>query len=218
MIKTGIQKLDEKLDGGLRKGIITDIFGSSGTGKTQLAMQICVNSLIEDGRIFYHDTTGSFRPERMLEFLAAKKKSSSLLERVTVGRITNTSEQMSSLDKITKVEDITLVVVDNVTDLFSFEYTSESKSLKKHVSFMKYMHALAFVAIKKKIPVVVTNIVRSSDDSEKENLERSIGMFTHLKIHLSKTDNKYMARVFSPFSSRGQVSYVIRSEGLFDYS
>jgi RecA/RadA recombinase len=55
LISTGISKLDKILGGGIAAGTITDIFGSSGTGKTQIVMQICVNC-IKDGKIIYQDT------------------------------------------------------------------------------------------------------------------------------------------------------------------
>ena len=40
MISTGIKKLDNYLGGGIKGGIITDIFGATGTGKTFVAFQI----------------------------------------------------------------------------------------------------------------------------------------------------------------------------------
>jgi len=48
MISTGIKKLDNYLGGGIKGGIITDIFGATGTGKTQLTMQIMVELLLEE--------------------------------------------------------------------------------------------------------------------------------------------------------------------------
>ena len=45
MISTGLQKLDTCLGGGLKEGMITDIFGQNATGKSQLAFQICINAL-----------------------------------------------------------------------------------------------------------------------------------------------------------------------------
>ncbi len=218
LINTGINKLNEILGGGIRRGIITDIFGRGGIGKTQLAMQICVNSLINNGKIFYQDTKGDFRPERMLELIKAKNESSSLLENVTVARATNIIEQVKLVEKITVINDISLLVIDDVTDLFSFEFSKESQSLRKHILFMKYMHNLVLTAIKKKIPIIVTNVVRSSNFAEKENLERSIGMFTHQKIYLSKVGSKNAAQVFSPFCPAERIFFVIRPDGIFDYS
>ncbi len=216
MITTGITKLDELLGGGIRDSIITDIFGPSGTGKTQLTLQICVNALTNNGIILYQDTSGGFRPERLLDLLKAKNMESKLLDRVTVGRITNTAEQLSYIDKILEIKNISLVVIDNVTDLFSFEYSKESNSLAKHIAFMEYMHKLTLVTVQKKIPVVVTNIIRKSHYEERENLDRSISMFTHRKIRLAKLNHKYVAAVLPSFGSKKVAYYIITHNGLVD--
>ena len=218
MIQTGIQKLDDLLGGGIRHGIITDIFGASATGKTQLALQICTNVLRNDIEILFQDTTGGFRPERMLTLIKAKNMDPELLDHVRVGRITNTSEQISYLEKISEIKNLGLVVIDNVTDLFSFEYSKESNLLEKHIAFMEYMHKLAFVAIQKKIPIIVTNMVRKSDEIERENLDRSISMYTHQKIHLAKVNHKYVAQIFPSFGYKKEVHYMITQTGLIDSS
>ena len=218
MIQTGIQKLDDLLGGGIRYGIITDIFGASATGKTQLALQICVNSLRNDTEILYQDTTGGFRPERMLTLIKSQNLDPKLLDHMRVGRITNTSEQIIYLEKISEIKNLGLVVIDNITDLFSFEYSKESNLLEKHVAFMAYMHNLALIAIQKKIPVVVTNIVRKSDDVERENLDRSISMYTHQKIHLTKVNHKYVAQIFPSFGYKKEIHYIITQTGMIDSS
>ncbi|MGI0082620.1 MAG: ATPase domain-containing protein [Nitrosopumilaceae archaeon] len=218
MIATGIQKLDQLLGGGIKNGIITDIFGPSGTGKTQLALQISVNSLTTNGVILYEDTSGSFRPERLLEIIKAKNMDPQMLDRIKIGRITNTAEQIRYINKILEIKDISLVVIDNITDLFSFEYSKESNSLAKHIAFMEYMHKLALVTIQKKIPVVVTNIIRKSDDTERENFDRSISMFTHQKIRLTRLDTKYIAQVLPSFGDKKEAHYIITHDGLSDSS
>jgi len=216
MITTGFGKLDELLGGGIRGGVITDIFGSSGSGKTQLLLQICVNSLVHGGMILYQDTTGSFRPERLVELLKTKGMDPKLLDKVIVGRITNTAEQLKYIDKILEIENLNLVVIDNITDIFSFEYSKESNSLAKHIAFMEYMHKLAYVTVKRQVPIVVTNITRKSDDEERESLGRSISMFTHQKISLIKNGQKFNAQVFPSFSSKKMASYIITHNGLED--
>ncbi len=216
MITTGIGKLDDLLGGGIRGGMITDIYGPSGSGKTQLLLQICVNSFIHGGMILYQDATGSFRPERLIELLKAKGMDPKLLDKVIFGRITNTVEQLNYVDKISEIKNLNLVVIDNITDLFSFEYSKESNSLTKHIAFMEYMRKLAYVTVKRQIPIVVTNITRKSDDEERENLSRSISMFTHQKISLVKSGQKYSAQVFPSFGSKKVVNYIITHNGLED--
>ena len=218
MINTGIKKLDQLLDGGIKNGIITDIFGANGTGKTQLAMQISINSLKQGGKILFLDTTGEFRPERMLEIIKSQNLNSSLLDNVFVGRITNTAEQIQFLSKLTQMNNFSLVVIDNVSDLFSFEYSKKEQILEKNSSFMKYMHDLSLIAIQKKIPIVVTNIVRNIGDLELENLDKSISMFTHLKIKLIKNGNGYVGEIFPSYLGKRKFSYLITSEGLTESS
>lgn len=207
-------KLDNLLGGGIAAGTITDIFGPSGTGKTQIAMQICVNS-IQDGTIIYQDTTGGFRPERVLQLIKSKHLDNKLLDNIMVARITNIAEQIEHVNKIYKVDPI-LLVIDGITDLFTFEYSHESKSLEKHVKFMEYMHMLGMFSIRKKIPIVVTNTVRQADESERESLDKSISMFTHKKIRLAKSNQKFVAEVLPSFGDKKVISYKITSEGVMD--
>jgi len=217
MIPTGIKKLDYILDGGIKNGIITDIYGSAGTGKTHLAMQIAINSLLEGGKVLFHDTTGGFRPERMLEMIKTKNCDSSLLQNVQVARITNVYEQKLYLTKIFDQNNFNLLIIDNIAELFSFEFSKEKQILEKNTSFIKYMHNLSLVAIQKKIPIVITNGIRNFDGSEKEILEKPLSMFTHVKIKLSKSAISYNGTVTSAFV-QDDFSYLISPNGLEDFS
>ena len=217
MISTGIHKLDSYLGGGIKEGIITDIFGATSTGKTQLIMQISINSLLDGGQVLFLDTTGQFRPERMLDLIKIRNLDTNLLDKVIVARITNSSEQIQFLSKI-KEKDFSLVVIDNVTDLFSFEYGKEEQNLEKNVTFMEYMHELSLISIQKKLPIVVTNIIRKIDDIEKENLAKSISIFTHIKIKRLKKGTKYSCEIFPSFLKKKEFLYQITKEGLIELS
>ena len=213
MISTGIAGLDKMLGGGIAAGMITDIFGPGGSGKTQLAMQICVNVI--DKKIIYQDTSGSFRPERMLQIMHAKKLEPKLLDNMIIARVTNTAEQIANLEKISQVCP-SLVVIDNISDLFSFEYAKESNSLEKHIKFMQYMHTLSLLCIQNKIPVVVTNVVRGSGEQDRENLDKSISIFTHKKIRLEKHGPKFLAQVLPSFGAKKEIVCEITPEGLVE--
>ena len=78
---------------------------------------------------------------------------------------------------------------------------------------MKYMHELSKITIHNNIPVVVTNIIRNVNQHETENLEKSISIFTHTKIKLSKNGTKFTGKVYSPFSTN-TFTYKISSHGL----
>ena len=214
MISTGLKELDEFLLGGIQNGVITDIYGAGGTGKTQLLLQICINSIKNGGHVLYLDTTGGFRPERILEMQTHQNFEGNLLDKITVLRITNTSEQVNSLEKIS--DQFSLIAIDNITDLFSYEYKTEDSLFQKNALFMKFMHQLSSIAIAKKIPIVVTNMIRNVDGKEIENMKSAIDPFTHVKINLSKTSSKFECEA-RWLTNKNSFSYKIDKYGISEY-
>jgi len=216
MIPTGLQKLDEFLSGGIPSGVIIDIFGGAGTGKTQLLLQLSINSIKNGGHVLYLDTTGEFRPERILEIQKQTKTDYDFLQQITVSRLTNTSEQIKSIKNIQN-NHFSLIVIDNITDLFSYEYKKNELIVEKNFVFMKYMHDLSKFAIRNKIPIVVTNMIRSIDGKEIENMKSAIDPFTHVKIHLFKNSSKFTGKIYWG-SNEKSFSYEINVRGLFGYA
>ena len=214
MISTGLQKLDTFLSGGIPNGVIIDIFGGNGTGKTQLVLQLSINSIKNGGNVLFLDTTGGFRPERILEIQKKSNLDINLLDKITVSRITNTSEQINLLNTLGE-SNFSLIVIDNVTDLFSYEYKNNKSIFEKNSLFMKYMHELSFYAITNKIPIVITNMIRNMDGKEVENMASAIDLFTHIKIHLFKNASIFNGEIYSSFNKES-FSYEITTLGLSD--
>lgn len=215
MISTGLQKLDDFLSGGIPKGVITDIYGGSGTGKTQLLFQICINAIKNGGNVLYQDTTGSFRPERIIEIQKQQNLTFDILEKITVSRITNTSEQLKSIDVMNN-SNFSLIVIDNITDLFSYEYPNDDAIFEKNSIFFKYIHNLSLVAINKKIPIVITNMIRNIEGIDMENMRTAIDPLTHIKIKLTKISSKFYGEI-KWLLHQTQFSYKILPAGLSDY-
>ncbi len=216
MISTGLEKLNEFLFGGIPNGVIVDIFGGSGTGKTQLLLQLCINSIKNGGRILYFDTTGGFRPERILEIQKQSETSSDFLQQITVSRLTNTSEQIKSIKNLEN-KNFSLIVIDNITDLFSYEYQKDESTFEKNLLFMKYMRELSEFAITKKIPIVVTNMIRTIEGKEIENMKAAIDPFTHIKIHLFKNASKFNGKIYWALDNKS-FFYKINSSGLSNHT
>jgi len=80
---------------------------------------------------------------------------------------------------------------------------------------MKYMRALSQVSIQNNVPIVITNMIRSVDNNEIENLKKSISIFTHIKIRLSKKGPKFIGNVSTPFQEN-KFHYFISINGLHD--
>ena len=214
MISTGLQKLDEILSGGIPNGVIVDIFGENGTGKTLLLLQLSINSIKQGGNVLYLDTTGGFRPERILQIQKQSEINFDILQKITVSRIRNTSEQIKLIKNLDNVN-YSLIVIDNVTDLFSFEYQKRELIFEKNQLFMKYMYNLSKFAIKKQIPIVFTNMIRNIEEKEVENMQSAIDKFTHIKIHLSKKNSKFQGKIYWALD-QNYFSYQIDEFGLSD--
>ena len=214
MISTGLKKIDDFLSGGIPDGVIVDIFGGNGTGKTQLLLQLSINSIKNGGKVLFLDTTGGFRPERILEIQKKSNSNLNLLNNILVSRITNTSEQINSIKNF-KENNFSLIIIDNITDLFSYEYKNNQSIFKKNSLFMKYMRELSLYAVTHKVPIVITNMIRNSNEQEVENMSTAIDLFTHIKIHLFKNSSIYNGEISSPFNKEN-FSYTITSSGLFD--
>jgi len=82
---------------------------------------------------------------------------------------------------------------------------------------MKYMHSLSQIIIQNKISVIITNIIRNIDHVAIENLEKSISMYTHMKIRLAKKNGKCVGNAYSPLEEI-KFDYKISSDGLHDAS
>jgi DNA repair protein RAD51 len=216
MISTGLQKLDKFLSGGIPNNVIVDVFGENGTGKTLFLLQLSINSIKNGGNVLYLDTTGRFRPERIIEIQKELEIEMNLLEKITVSRITNTSDQIKSINNLEQ-SDFTLIVIDNITDLFSYEYQKDESTFEKNLLFMKYMYNLSKLAITKKIPIIITNMIRIANDTEVENMHNAIDPYTHIKIHFFKNLSKFDGQIYWALKKEN-FSYTINKIGLSDNS
>ena len=75
---------------------------------------------------------------------------------------------------------------------------------------MKYMHRLSLTAIKKKIPIIVTNNASQINRTEFEHLKNIVDMYAHIKICLQKINKKYYGILSTPWASESfyyQINY-----------
>ncbi|KAH8338580.1 hypothetical protein KR059_011040 [Drosophila kikkawai] len=112
-ILTGHKGLDTHLGGGISLGQITELIGTSGTGKTQLCLQLCLNVQIPksvgglEGSALFIDTRQDFHPERLFGLAKDLEKrykrrapgfeASRMLKRVHHVRCPNAAQLMASV-------------------------------------------------------------------------------------------------------------------------
>ena len=136
ILQTGIDGLDEFLGGSLPRNVILDVYGPGGSGKSQLLMQAAVEAAAAGFRVAFVDTTGDFRPERMLQM----HPQHSVLDHIGVLRATCVAEQMAAP---AMTGDVDLLLVDNVTDLFMYEYSGEEAAPMRTHMLGAHMRSMA---------------------------------------------------------------------------
>jgi RecA/RadA recombinase len=226
-ISTGSKAIDSLLGGGIRTGMVTDIYGESGSGKSQLCFTLCANCAKDAASTLFIDTAGTFRPERIMEISGSQLA----LEKITYVRVFTTIDQMNATKKILEVRP-TLVVVDSLTSLFSTEYSGP----ERHRALMKYLHELALLAISSGCAIVVTNMVRAAppitliDQSgrniaqavvpwqQREYLGSSVSIYSHMRMKLEIVDSansSFQAVLVQP-AGKGPVPFAITVLGISD--
>lgn len=102
-LSSGVDSLDRILKGGFRVGVVTEIVGRAGVGKTQLAMQLCIIAGLNRKGSIYIDTENKLNLSRLEEIakervrkyftfttlsgkksMYEKKEASELLENIVV--------------------------------------------------------------------------------------------------------------------------------------
>jgi len=213
MISSQIGSLDKIFCGGLKNGMITEISGLRGTGKTQLALQFAIEPLIKYKKILLIDTTVEFRPERFLQMLQSRNLSPSLLENLHVSHVTNTQKQIEILQSFQN-NDFSLLIIDNITDLFSFEYSKKEHLIEKNINFGNYMIQLSKLVQLKNIPVIITNQILSHNDINYQRMHTHLENYIHQKIELERIKNKYTCKIISPFIHETKFDYKITNSGI----
>ena len=213
MISSQIGSLDKIFSGGLENGMITEISGLRGTGKTHLALQFGIEPLTKNEKILFIDTTVEFRPERFLQILQSRNLSPSLLENLHVSHVTNTQKQIEILEHFQN-DNFTLLIIDNITDLFSFEYSKKEHLIEKNTNFGNYMIQLSKLAQLRNVPIIITNQIFSHDEINYQRMHAQLENYIHQKIYLEKINNKNTCTISSPFIQNTKFNYKMTDSGI----
>ena len=205
ILRTGMAALDEFLGGSLPRGIILDAYGPGGSGKSQLLMQAAAGAAAAGCRVAFVDTTGAFRPERVLQMSPVP----GILHNIGVLRATSVAEQVAAP---AMAGDADLLILDNITDLFSYEYSGDEKAPARGREMAAHMREIARWAIASNAGVMVANTVRRAGDGNVESMRRVVDLYTHVKLRLSGGP-EYVAEC-SRWDARERFGYTIHAGGL----
>ena len=173
-LTTGSRKLDELIGGGIETCSITEMAGSYGAGKTEMAHQLSVNVQLPrekgglEGSCLYFDTEKTFRPERIVEMAeAVGLDPKEAVEHIIVAECYSSDHQIFLLNnshRIVRANNIRLIVVDSLMAHFRSEYIGRESLAERQQKLNQYMARLGRMARKFNMAVFVTNQAVSSPD------------------------------------------------------
>lgn len=232
-IATGSKQLDELLGGGIPTKAVTEAFGEFGTGKTQLAHQLCVNVQLSpergglSGKPVFIDTENTFRPERIQDMAKALGLDEvEAVRNVFFARAYNTDQQLLLAEKVEELaeeEPIKLVVVDSLTSLFRAEFVGREALAARQQKLARHLLTLHRLSEFRDLAVFVTNQVQARPDMFFGDPTKPIGghvlahsVTTRVYLRRSKA-NKRIARVVdSPSLPEGEALFSVSEEGIRD--
>ncbi len=232
-ITTGSKDLDALLGGGVETQAITEVFGEFGSGKSQLAHQLCVNVQmpVESGGLdsdaIFIDTENTFRPQRIVQMANGKGlDAAEVMKKIRVARAFNSSHQILLAEKsedLLRQGGIRLLVIDSLTASFRAEYIGRGTLAERQQLLNKHLRTLHELADLYDVAVFVTNQVSARPDVFFGDPNQPIGghVLGHsatMRVYLrkSKKGQRIARLVDSPHLPEGEAIFMVSEEGIGD--
>jgi len=169
-LPSGCQSLDLLLSGGFESGIITQLYGEAGTGKSNIVMQLAVQAVARGLRVIFIDTEG-FSAERFKQI--AGPGAEEMAAKIMIFEPMSLEQQAIAIREASKIagRDLGLIILDSATSLYRVLLEAEdNRSVRRTLTVQ--LSELQETARKHRIPVVITNQVYMDIEN---NLLRPIG-------------------------------------------
>lgn len=173
-VMTGSRDLNNWLEGGYEKGIITLFYGPAASGKSNFITLAACHMSKKDKKIIFIDTEASLSYDRVKQISGGIPEM--ILKNIIIFKPNSFLEQkmaFSKIEKECKSKNVGLIVVDSISMFYRLEL---AEARKKGVSeihrvnsdLVKQMKSLYEIARKMDIPVLITSQVYNDFLSEDE--------------------------------------------------
>ena len=154
--------LDDLLGGGIECGIITKIYGETGTGKTNVCLQASREFAKAGRKVTYIDTEG-VSIERLRQICTAYdfKK---ILNNILFFSPSSFEEQEKIIADVIKIDDVGLIVVDTLNLFYRINLEDDKEWTMR--CFTRQMANLQIAARKKNLFVIVAEQVYTDKNGE----------------------------------------------------
>jgi len=163
-LPSGCAALDLLLCGGFESGIITQVYGESGTGKSNIVMQLSVAAVSRGKRVIFIDTEG-FSGERFKQI--AGPAAEEIAKKIMIFEPMSLEQQAVSIRESSKIagRDLGLVILDSATSLYRVLLEAEdNRTIRRTLNLQ--LSELQEISRRHRIPVVITNQVYTDIESK----------------------------------------------------
>jgi len=224
---TGCESFDSVLDGGFESSTVTEVYGRTAAGKTQLSHLMVVRALLEnkENKAIYLDSESTFRSSRIKDFSESHKADyDDIMNRIYVARSYNTDHQLLLIDELEKIlqddNNFRLLVIDSLTSHFRADFSGRGELASRQQKLNKHLHQLLKIADLYNLVVIITNQVQSDPGMMFGNPEKPIGgnILSHsvtniLYVRPGKAGTWVVKLVDSPNLPVSEASYIITKDG-----
>lgn len=171
-ISAGSFDINKWLYGGYETDIVTVIYGSSGTGKTNFCLLAAVSQAKKGNKVIYIDSEGGFSIERIKQL--ASENLDEVLKNIFLFKPTSFTEQKEAFKNLLKYlkNEISLIIVDGMTILYRLDFAeargkNNGEIQKINSELVVQIKTLAEIARKREIPIIITNQVYNWEDEKR---------------------------------------------------
>jgi DNA repair protein RadB len=117
-VETLVSSIDSLLGGGIETGVLTQVYGIAGSGKTSIALQCALNCTSKKWKVIFIDADCSFSRRRFTQISSRFRKLD--LSRFILLKPKSFSEQSDTIDSIGILakEGVRLIILDSVGSLY----------------------------------------------------------------------------------------------------
>lgn len=176
---SGCKKIDDLLGGGFEVGTVTQLFGEPGSGKTNICLQLAIETVKRGKKVVYIDSEG-FSPERFDQI--AGDGVEKIAKDIIIYEPLNFEQQYSAIKDIEKmIDNVGVIINDSAVSFYRFEL-DEERGIELKRELANQIACLLQLARKYDVAVVITNQIYMDADSGKFH---PVG--GNMVEHLSKT-------------------------------
>jgi meiotic recombination protein DMC1 len=233
-LNTGSTALNNLLGGGIESMSITEAFGEYRSGKTQIALTLCVTAQMPRsmgggaGKVAYIDTEGTFRPDRVAQIASRYNLDpDAVLSNIVYARAYTVEHKFQLLTLIAGKmieEPFSLLVIDSIMSLFRVDYSGRGELSERQQVLGKLLSRIMKIAEQFNVAVYLTNQVMADPGGGMtfvQDPKKPVGghilahaCTTRLSLRKGKAEQRVCKIIDSPCLPEGEATFQIGLGGV----